>query len=154
VIDPDVRPPGSSLALVGCGLLLYAVAGAGTALFETLLVPLRHGATLVPIAVPLAIASNLVLPRLARMLNDTAWAAAVPAAAWTAMVVVMLGSRREGDVLVTVEPSDLKYVAYGMFFCGVISAVLTVAMTNHRRPPQRLITGPPGRRDSDIGGVL
>jgi hypothetical protein len=152
VIDPDV-PRRPARAVVGLGLLVYAVAGAGTALFETLLVPVRHGSTLVPIAVPLAIASNLALPRLARILNGRAWAAAVPAVAWTAMVVVMLSSRREGDVLVTAEPADLKYVAYAMFFGGVISSVLTIAMTNPRRPPERLITRPPGRRDSDIGGV-
>ena len=152
MIDPEV-PRRPARAVVGLGLLVYAVAGAGTALFETLLVPVRHGSTLVPIAVPLAIASNVALPRLARILNGRTWAAAVPAVAWAAMVVVMLSSRREGDVLVTAEPSDLKYVAYTMFFGGVIAAVVTIAMTNPRRPPERLITGPQGRRGSDIGGV-
>jgi hypothetical protein len=152
VIDPDV-PRGPGPAVVGLGLLLYAIAGAGTALIETLLVPVRHGSTLVPIAVPLAIASNLALPRLARIFNGRTWAAAVPAVTWTAMVVVMLSSRREGDVLVTAEPSDLKYVAYAMFFGGVISAVLAIALTNPRRPPERLITRPRGQRGSDIGGV-
>ena len=115
--------------------------------------PVRHGSTLVPIAVPLAIASNVALPRLARILNGRTWAAAVPAVAWAAMVVVMLSSRREGDVLVTAEPSDLKYVAYAMFFGGVISAFLTIAMTNPRRPRERYITRAQGQRDSDIGGV-
>jgi hypothetical protein len=122
--------------LLVLGLLLYAVAGAGTAIYESLLVPFRFGTTLIPVTVPLAIGSNILLPRLAGRLNDTTWAAAVPAASWVVTVVVLLGSRREGDVLVTVAPSDLKYAAYGMFFGGVIAAVWTVGFAGSRRPPR------------------
>jgi hypothetical protein len=139
--------------VVTIGLVLYAVAGAGTAVFETLLVPLRHGTTLIPLAVPLAILSNAALSRLAAMLYDSAWAAAVPAVAWTAMVMVLLSSRREGDVLVTTVPSDIKFVAYGMFFGGIIAAVVTVTTSNVRRSSRRVLMELRARPDSDIGDV-
>jgi hypothetical protein len=140
-------------AVVALGVVLYAVAGAGTAVFETLLVPLRHGTILIPLAVVLGIISNAALPRLAGMLNDTQWAAAIPALTWTVMVVVLFSSRREGDVLVTTVPWDLKFVAYGMFFGGIIAAVLAVATINRPRSSRRSVIDPLARSGSGIGGV-
>jgi peptidoglycan biosynthesis protein MviN/MurJ (putative lipid II flippase) len=128
--ETSERLPG---ALVGLGLLLYAVAGAGTALIETLLVPLRNGTTLLPLAVPLAILSNAVLPRLSRRLNDSVWGAAIPALTWMVTVVLLLSPRREGDVILPGSPTDVMLVSYGVLFGGILAAVLTVAMTNPTR---------------------
>jgi hypothetical protein len=131
--ETSQRLPG---VLVGLGLLLYALAGAGTALVETLLIPLRHGSTLLPLAVPLAIVSNVALPRLSRQLNDRVWAAAIPAVAWLVVVVLLLSPRREGDVILPGSPTDLMLVSYGVLFGGILAAVLTIATTDptrHRR---------------------
>jgi len=135
--EPVRQPPRLAPLLVVVGLALYAAAGLGMALLETLLVPLRHGSTLVPITVPLAIMSNIALPKLARRLNDTLIAAAVPAVAWMVTVVVFLSSRREGDVLLPASPSDVMYTGYAMFFGGIIAAVATIT----------LIPGSPKTRD-------
>jgi hypothetical protein len=131
--ETSERLPG---VLVGLGLLLYAVAGAGTALVETLLIPLRHGTTLLPLAVPLAIVSNVALPRLSRRLNETVWAATIPALTWIVVVVLLLSPRREGDVILPGSPTDLMLVSYGVLFGGILAAVLTIATTDptrHRR---------------------
>ena len=134
------------------GLLVYAFAGALTALWEILLVPLRYNTHLLWVSVPLAVATNIALPWLARMVNDTNWAGFVPVLTWTITVVYLLGSRPEGDVLVTAVPSDLKYVAYAMFFAGVISAVTFMArLSMRRRLP--IATASVERSGSGIGGV-
>ena len=86
------------------------------------------------------------------MVNDTNWAGFVPVLTWTITVVYLLGSRPEGDVLVTAVPSDLKYVAYAMFFAGVISAVTFMArLSMRRRLP--IATASVERSGSGIGGV-
>jgi hypothetical protein len=149
---PPVEPPTLGRALIAAGVLLFAIAGALSGALETLLVPLRFDAMLVPIAIPLAIGSNIALPILSRRLNDTSAAAIPPVAAWIVTVVVLAGSRPEGDILLPGGKSNLLYVSYGMLIGGLAAGVATVTLTSLRRPRQSLpLRSRPARSGSGNG---
>jgi hypothetical protein len=113
--------------LVVLGLLLYAAAGALTALVEILLVPLRMGSTLVPLAVVLAVAGNIVIPWLSSQLTSAAFGAAPPVVAWILTAFLLSTSRPEGDVLLP-GGSSVQWVSYGVLFGGLFTALITMAL--------------------------
>ena len=108
------------------GVVVVCAAAALAGMFEVLLVPLYAGRVLVPVAVVLAVAGNVLLPRLARSLVDSTWAAAAPVVVWL-VVTVWLGftARPEGDVLLP-GGGYVQWVGFGMFLGGLAAGLATV----------------------------
>jgi hypothetical protein len=116
-------------ALDRAGLVVVALCGALAALIETLLVPLYDGSVIVPVSVVLALASNAVLPRLARALVPTTFAALLPFATWL-IVVIGFGviARPEGDVILPGAPTGAEYVTYAVLLGGALVGTVTIVM--------------------------
>jgi len=127
------RTDNSSPALAPIGAIVFLLAGMGTAVYELFLTPLRAGSHLIFVAIPLAIGTNIVLPRMARGINGSPILAASPVVGWVVTMVVLLTQRREGDVLLPAEPTDLMYAGYAVVFFGMLAGVVTVALTGERR---------------------
>jgi hypothetical protein len=116
-----VRPHAGVLAL---GYLLYAAAGAMSAVNEVLLVPSRIGQTLIPLAPVLAVLSNVALPAISRGLTDTALSAAPPVAGWLVTTFLLASATPEGDVLL--PAGDTAYISYSLLGFGTLAGVLTL----------------------------
>ncbi len=117
---------------VGVGVV--ALCAMLCALLEALLVPLYIGSVLFPIAVVLAVASNTVLPRLARAIVPSTWAAATPFLAWLLVIIGFgLVSRPEGDVILP-GGSPLQYVTYGVLLGGAAAGAMSIAASSPRPP--------------------
>lgn len=119
-------PPSGAGARDWAGVLLVALCGALSALVEALLVPLYAGTVIVPVAVVLALAGNLTLPRLAHVLVPRTAAAVAPLLAWLAVMLVFLAGRPEGDVVFPGSPTGAVWVFYGMLFGGVLAGIAAV----------------------------
>lgn len=121
------------------GLVVVALTGALAALVEALLVPLYAGSTIVPVALALALAGNVLLPRLARTLVPTTPAAVAPVLAWL-VVMIFFGvvARPEGDVVLPGSPTAVEWVTYGVLLGGALAGTLTVVLS----------TPPPARREA------
>jgi hypothetical protein len=132
-VTPPSRPTGGDWA----GLLLVVLAAALSALIEAFLVPLYAGTVVVPVAVVLALAGNLALPRLARALVPRTAATVAPVLAWLAVMFVFLAGRPEGDVAFPGSPAGAEWVFYGTLFGGVLAGIAAVVTS----------TPPPARRD-------
>lgn len=126
------------------GVVLLGMCAALSALVEALLVPLYAGQVIVPIAVVLAVAGNVLLPRLARGLVPRTAAALVPLLTWL-VVIVGFGviTRPEGDVILPGAPAGAEWVTYGVLFGGAIAGAVTVMVI--APPPQRRAPAPPRR---------
>jgi hypothetical protein len=109
------------------GVLLVALSGALAALIEALLVPLYAGSVVVPVAIVLALASNVLLPRLAHALVPTTLAALAPFGAWLA-VILGFGAfgRPEGDVILPGSPGGVEFVTYGVLLGGALAGTASV----------------------------
>lgn len=117
------------------GVVLICCCAALAALLELLLVPLYAGSVLVPVAVPLAVASNVALPRLAYGLVPRIGAALLPFLSWLLVVgVVGLMPRAEGDVILPGEPTSVVLTSYGVLLAGALAGTVTVALSGSRRP--------------------
>jgi hypothetical protein len=114
-------------ALDWAGVLLLAVCGVLASVLETLLVPLYLGSTVFPIAVVLAVATNVLLPWLAGELVPKTIAILAPLAGWL-IGVLGFGSvaRPEGDVILPGAPNSLAFVTYGVVIGGFLAGVVTV----------------------------
>lgn len=123
-------------ALGWFGVVAVALCGAAAALLEVLLVPLYAGSVVAPVAVVLALASNLVLPRMARRIVSTTLAAVLPFLAWLA-VIVFFGvlTRPEGDVILPGGSGALTYVGYGVMLGGALAG--TISVVTSVPPPAR-----------------
>ena len=106
-------------------VVFTAVAVLGAAV-EVTLVPVRVGTTVVPVSVALAVLGNIVVPVLSRRAVPRTAAAALPAMAWVATVLVLSQARPEGDVLLPGSPSALVYVTYALLGLGIVAAMVTV----------------------------
>jgi hypothetical protein len=112
---------------VAAGVLI-AVLALGLALVEAFLVPLRIGTVPLPVCVPLAMAGNIVLAKLAvRQTGSIAWGAAPPVL-WLVVVVVLSLPRSEGDLVV---PGTLTGLVF--LFAGAIAGAYGVASEITRR---------------------
>lgn len=127
---PDER----GLAGVWVGGVAVCCASAALAgLIEVLLAPFYVGSVLVPVAVVLAIASNIALPIISRTLVDSVLAAAAPVVVWVAVVLVLSLPRPEGDVLLPGGKGGQLAVSYAMMLLGVLAGVITAAVAGRRR---------------------
>lgn len=113
------------------GVVLLTACGAVSALLEALLVPLYAGTVIVPVAVVLALVGNVALPRLARQLVPTTFAALLPFLAW---LVVMIGfgmiTRPQGDVILPGSPQAVEFVVYGVLLGGAVAGTITVVVSS------------------------
>ncbi|HEY2043232.1 MAG TPA: hypothetical protein VGH11_11210 [Jatrophihabitans sp.] len=133
-LDEAASPASASAGrqvLVGVGALLYLLAGVGAGVFETLLVPVRHGTTYIPISVVLAAITNALLIWLARQLNGSGAIAALPLIGWTIVFVVMGVTGPGGDVLVQAG-NEMQWIALAMVLVGLLSGIATLARTGSR----------------------
>ena len=113
--------------LCGCAVL--------SGVLELFLVPLYVGSVLIPVAVVLAVASNVALPRLACTLVATTTATVLPFAFWLlAVIVVGVLPRPEGDVVLPGGGGALQWVSYGVLLGGALAGTMTVALSGTRRP--------------------
>lgn len=135
---PEPADPVSAWDVIG--VVVIALCGFLAGLLETLLVPLYAGSIVVPVSVALALASNVVLPRLARALVPRTMAALAPFGGW---LIVVLGfgalTRPEGDVILPGSPSSLEFVTYGVLLGGALAGTATVVWSN---PPPRATKQP------------
>ncbi len=126
---PSARP---HAALLAVGYLLFAAAGALTAVIEVLLVPSRIGQTLIPLAPALAVLSNVALPALSRGLTDTMLSAVPPVAGWLVTTFVLASATPEGDVLL--PAGDAAYISYSLLGFGTLAGLLTIWRANRPGP--------------------
>ncbi len=129
--DTSARPTALAQASlsrgwVAVGLLIYALAGALTGLFEVLFVPLRSGSTMIPISVLLALASNTVLPRLSRQIRRDNLGAMAPVAGGIAVVFVLALGRPEGDVILAGGSGGDAVVGYLLMVAGFGAGLFSV----------------------------
>jgi Family of unknown function (DUF6113) len=126
-VAPD--PPGPDpLALRLAAGALIAVAAVGLAVLECFLVPLRIGSVPCPIVVPLAMAGNIGLARLAGRWTGSVAGAAVPPVLWLAVVIVLAVPRAEGDLIVPGTVTSLVFL-----FAGAVAGAYGVASEITRR---------------------
>jgi hypothetical protein len=145
-----------SLNRLGVALLCLCAALAG--LLELLLVPLYAGSALVPVAVLLAIASNIALPRMSRALIDRTGAAVLPFLSWLVVIgVIALVPRPEGDVILPAGSVGVQLVGYGVLLGGSMAGTITVVLSGATRsmgrppaPPPGTTPPPPTARETDL----
>lgn len=126
------------ISLAWAGVALVTVSGAFAAWLESLLVPYYVGSVVVPFCIVFALASNWFLPRLARALIPSVVAAALPFAAWLAVVLfVSASSRPEGDVILP-GGGAVEYVGYGLMLAGAL--VGTISIVTSTPGPERTPT--------------
>lgn len=155
-------PPGRRRAGVAAGwagwvgLVLLCAAAVLAAVLEALLVPVYLGSTPIPVAVVLALASNIAFPRLGYRLVPRALAAVAPFGCWLVVIFVFgIVARPEGDVIM--PGGSLQWTSYGVMLGGALAGTLSVvfALPPRAQPPRRISAGtdrdsprpaPPGRR--------
>jgi hypothetical protein len=115
------------------GVLLVAVVTACAvvlAFFAALLVPLRAGTVIVPVAVPLAAATTWSASAVLRRAGLPQAACLPPLAGWFAAIVAVGAQRSEGDVLL--PGGTLSWVSYGVMFGGAVAGVIGIALPRRR----------------------
>lgn len=118
------------------GGVLVALAGIALAVVESFLVPLRIGGVPIPVAVLLAAAGNVALPRLAGRWTGSVPAAAVPAVLWLVVVIVLSLPRAEGDLIVPGTVTGLVFLFVGSI-AGAFGVATTITRVVRPRPPAR-----------------
>lgn len=103
---------------------LVVVAAAALAVLECFLVPLRAGTVPLPLSVPLAMAGNVVLARLAGGLTGRPVVGVLPPVLWLAVVLVLAAPRAEGDLIV---PGTLTGLVF--LFAGAVAGAYGAAST-------------------------
>jgi hypothetical protein len=111
--------------------VLVVVAAVALAVIECFLVPLRVGTVPLPLCVPLAMAGNVVLARLAGGLTGRPLAGVLPPVLWLAVVLVLAAPRAEGDLIVPGTLTGLVFLFAGAV-AGAYGAATTV--TRGRNP--------------------
>lgn len=115
--------------------LIVVVACAAAVLagvLEVLLVPLRSGTVLLPVAILMSLGGNVIFPLIARKAYDTAAATVAPVVCWLVTVVALaMAPRPEGDVLVRGGNGE-QWVFYGVLFGGVVAGCATAVLTAPR----------------------
>jgi hypothetical protein len=109
-------------ALLGWGLVAVVVP-AFLALVEVLWLPLRAGSVVLPVSVLAAVVGNPLLVALAFRLSGSRLVAALPAAAWLAVVLRASVPRPEGDLLL-VGSGTLGVLTLVFIGLGLVSAMV------------------------------
>ena len=109
------------------GVALVSACAVLAAVLEALLVPLYAGSVVVPVAVVLAVAGNVALPRMAHALVPRAAAGLAPLLAWLAVMLLFLQGRPEGDVVFPGQPAGAEWTFYGTLFGGALAGMVAVA---------------------------
>lgn len=122
------RPDPALRGLCLAGVVVCCASAALAAVIEVLLSPFYIGSILVPVAVVLALASNIVLPFLARRMVDSIVAAAAPVLVWVITVLLLSSARPEGDVLLPGGTAGQVAVSYGILGVGLVAGLVTVAL--------------------------
>jgi hypothetical protein len=153
VTENDVEPsaertPGWVLLTVD--LVILSACAALSAMLAALLVPLRWGTVIVPVSVPIAVASTVGLILLAWSAARSVALAAVPYAVWVVTVLILSQARPEGDVLLPGGKTGVVYVVYATMLGGFVAGLVTIFILSSIRPakptePTRPTT-PAGRR--------
>ncbi|HEX6754777.1 MAG TPA: DUF6113 family protein [Mycobacteriales bacterium] len=113
---------------------LVAVLALGLALVECFLVPLRVGTVPMPVCVPLALAGNVVLPRLSARLSGVPLTAVVPPVLWLGVVLVLSAQRPEGDLVVPGTATALVFLFAGSVAGAYGAASSITRATRPSRP--------------------
>lgn len=131
---PAAPPAPDPLVLRLLAGVLIAVAAAALAVLECFLVPLRIGSVPFPIVVPMAMAGNILLARLAGRCTGSVAGAAVPPVLWLVVVIVLALPRAEGDLIVQGTLTGLVFL-----FAGAVAGAYGVAaeITRRVRPAAR-----------------
>lgn len=120
------------------GVAVVCLAAVLAAVLEALLVPLYIGGVIAPIAVLMAVASNIALPNLAYRLVARPLAAGLPFAAWLVVIFAFgVVARPEGDVILPGGGPE-EWVSYGVMLGGALVGTITVVLiapSRARRPP-------------------
>ena len=115
------------------GLLLLCGIGVLSALIEVLLIPLRAGATFVPVTIVFAAVGAHVLPRAARSFVERTSAMVLAVASWLVPALMLsVMPRPEGDVLVPGGGGE-QWVFYGMLLGGAVVGTATIVLSGSRR---------------------
>lgn len=109
----------AALIVVACGC------SAMLALYACLLVPLRLGGRLAPIAVLLAVVTTAGIPQLLLRLRAPIWGAALPYLVWLAVVFYVSQGTSEGDVILP-GGGGTSYVAYGVMLLGFLAGIVSL----------------------------
>jgi hypothetical protein len=128
---PDAAAGVAPLAFRVAGGVLVLVGAAALAVIECFLVPLRVGTVPLPLCVPLAVAGNVVLARLAGGLAGRPLLGVLPPVLWLAVVLVLAAPRAEGDLIVPGTLTGLVFLFAGAV-AGAYGAATTV--TRGRKP--------------------
>ena len=131
---PAVRSAPVALRVVGGVLVL--VAAVALAVLECFLVPLRVGTVPLPVCVPLAMAGNVLLARLAGRLTGRPLLGVLPPVLWLAVVLALSAPRPEGDVVV---PGTLTGLVF--LFGGCVAGAYGAASTATRRRNPTIVAG-------------
>jgi hypothetical protein len=135
VSRPEPAPGDGDIRVGWLAVAVLAACGVLAGLIESLLVSLYIGRVIVPIAVVLALVSNIALPWLARNAVPRTSAAVAPFAGWLLVVVLFNGvARPEGDVIYPGGEGYLPWVSYGVILGGALAGAATIALTALPRP--------------------
>ena len=128
-----MRHPDDSIGWAWAGVALMCGCAALAAMLALFLVPLYAGSVIVPVAVLVALASTVALPRLAYVLVESTLAMVLPFLAWL-FVVIAIGvvPRPEGDVVLPAGGGP-EWVSYGVLLGGALAGTVTLVLTGTRR---------------------
>lgn len=126
--------PDDSTGWAWAGVALLCCCAALAALLALFLVPLYAGSVIVPVAVLVALATTILLPRLAYVLVESTLAMALPFLSWLVVVIAVgVVPRPEGDVVLPAGGGP-EWVSYGVLLGGALAGTVTVVLSNTRRP--------------------
>jgi membrane associated rhomboid family serine protease len=144
----DHRPGVDVVGVLGVILVCAGAVLAG--LLEMVLVPVYSGSTPVPIAVVLAVASNIVFPLLGYRIVPRPLAAIAPLVCWLIVVLVFgVMARPEGDVIL--PGGSLQLVSYGVILGGALAGTLSVVIAIPPRSRRSAISPPNISAGTDPG---
>jgi hypothetical protein len=143
--EPPAEPPPPvwlDPLLKWLGLAVAVWGGALLALLGAFLTPLRWGTVLIPVAIVLVVAGNILLIRWTHDVTGSVWASFVPGLVWLIVTLVLSSRTNEGDLVLTSN----NWVATACLLAGPVAIGVTgYRLINPRRPSTRphIRLGPP-----------
>ena len=126
------RPPAPPVdAVTGTLAVLVVTVCAGfLAFWAALLVPVRIGGVLCPVAILLAAATTWAAPMALRYAGLPLPARFPPLVVWFAVILLLSSRRSEGDVLL--PAGDLAWVSYGVMLAGFLAGAAALLRPERR----------------------